>query len=124
MGLDNIKKAVRLYIRYEQIKQKTEEESFNGVFSNRYVDILIDVMKANEGLLLFFIAPVRMLLCKKEQGGKEINSKAWKWCFEKDFRLTTSELEDRIEKLKQYSKILHQFDDMDKALNKIAKEII
>lgn len=53
----------------------------------------------------------------------EINTKALKWCFEKDFRLTASELERRINRIKQYSKIIHNFSKIDTELNKIANII-
>lgn len=123
LGLDNIKEAVRLFKRYEQIKQKTEAESFNSIFSDKFVDRLITVMNTDERMLLLHIAPVRRVLCKEEQGGGEINTKALKWCFEKDFRLTASELERRINRIKQYSEIIHNFSMIDKELNRIAKII-
>ena len=123
LKLDNIKEAVRLFKRYQQIKQKKEEESFNNVFSDKFVDSLITVMNTDERMLLLHIAPIQRALCKEEQGGGEINSKALKWCFEKDFRLTVSELERRIDRIKQYSKIINDFCKIDKELNKIEKII-
>ena len=123
LKLDNIKEAVRLFKRYEQIKQKTEAESFNNVFSDKFVDRLITVMNTDERMLLLYIAPIRRILCKEEQGGGVINNEAWKRCFEKDFRLTASELERRINRIKQYSKIINDFCKIDKELNKIEKII-
>lgn len=122
LGLDNIRKAVRLYNRYEMLNIKTKEESFNEVFSSAFVDFLVNIMNTEEGLLILSIAPVRMQLCKNETWGREINSKAWKWCYEKDFRLTVSELEYKIENLKRYSKIMQSFGNISKQLNKLQKE--
>lgn len=85
MGLKNIRKAVRRYNRYVDIKIKAEEESFSNMFSEKFVDTLISVMNTDEGILSLYTAPIRVQLCRPEQGGREIDSKAWKWCYDKDF---------------------------------------
>lgn len=124
LRLDNIRKAVNLYKRYEHIKQKTKEESFNNIFSTQYVNWLINIMNADENLLILLIAPLRTVLCKIEQGGKEIDSSTYKHYLKKDFRLTATDLEKRIEEInKCYSSIVHKFIMTDSALRKIEKNL-
>lgn len=121
LGLKNIREAVRRYNRYAEIKIKTEEESFNNVFSEKFVDTLISVMNTEEGILSLYTAPIRAQLCRPEQGGREIDNKAWKWCYAKDFRLSITELEEEIKRIKKYSPIFNEFCYISKELNRIEK---
>lgn len=121
LGLKNIREAVRRYNRYADIKIKTEEESFNNMFSEKFVDTLISVMNTEEGILSLHTAPIRAQLCKPEQGGREIDNKAWKWCYAKDFRLSITELEEEIKRLKKYSSIFKDFCNISKELHQIEK---
>lgn len=57
----------------------------------------------------FHLAPVRTQLCLKEEGGHEINSKAWEWCFNKDFRFSLSQLKDEIQLIKNYETIYKNY---------------
>lgn len=121
LGLKNIREAVRRYNRYADIKIKTEEESFNNMFSEKFVDTLITVMNTEEGILPLYTAPIRAQLCRPEEGGREMDSKAWKWCYDKDFRLSIVELEEEIERIKKYSTIFREFCYISKELKRIEK---
>ncbi len=47
--------------------------------------------------MLFMIAPVRAQLCSEKENGRIMDSKSWRWCYDKDFRLTLDELDQKIE---------------------------
>lgn len=123
LGLDNIRKAISIFKKYKNMPLISEEESFNSVFSESFTNMLIEVIKYNEPLLCLYITPVRAQLCTKEQGGREINNKAWKWCFEKDFRYSISRLKKEIESIKKYDSIFRQFESISRELKKIEKQL-
>ncbi len=122
LGLDNIRKVIRVFNRYKNIKLISEEESFNALFSEKFVNYLLKAMKY-ENILCVYIAPIRLQLCKQEQGGRTINNKTWKWCYEKDYRFSLSELEHRIQNIKKLDPIFSQFNDISKQLNLIKKSM-
>ena len=124
LWMDNIKEAAQLYKRYSEFKRLDEEECFNSVFSPDFVNLLINVMEMNEGLLVFWAAPVRAQLCKEEEGGRNINNKAWKWCYGRDFRETLSEIQNKINDIKQLDKIMKDFHSISRQLAEIEKEIL
>ncbi|MEG0107801.1 MAG: hypothetical protein RR705_02985 [Lachnospiraceae bacterium] len=123
LGMDNIRKAVRRFNQYKDIKTISEEECFNAVFSEAYICTLINVMKNNETILCMYMTPIRSQLCKKAEGGRTINNKTWNWCYKQDFRLSLDEIEDKIQCLQGYKKICVHFEHISKELNKILKSI-
>lgn len=126
LGMDNIREAMQIYGQYRDISgltEITEEKSFNEVYSEKYIIVLTDVMKKNEGILRLFLAPVRAQLCFEEEGGREINSKAWKWCFNKDFRFSLSQLKDEIQLMKNYEMIYKNYTVISKKIKKIEEQI-
>lgn len=119
LGMDNIRTAIRLFKRYKSFIKVPEEKSFNEIFSDDYVYMLLGVMKYNEPLLCLYIAPIRGQLC----GSRTINNKTWKWCYKKDYRLSLSELESKIQTMQKYDEIFSQFERISKNLNTIIKKI-
>lgn len=103
---ENASNKIHLYTHLSQYIKYSEEESFNKVFSESYVETLLNIMNTEEGLLPFMIAPVRTQLCYKKEGGRRMDSKSWRWCYNKDFRLTLDELDQKIERVVEPCKTL------------------
>lgn len=119
LGMQNIRDAIQLYNASSKEKTISEEESFNAVFSEGCIKWLLNIMQEHEGYLPLCIAPLRIQLCEKNQGGRTINNKTWKWCFEKDYRLSIDELKKEIECKMYFSKISNQFCLISKQLKKV-----
>jgi len=124
LGMDNIREAIELFDRCKKLTLESKEESFDRVFSEAYVNLLVNVMEKEEKLLSLWIAPIRSQLSEKERGGSEKDNLAWKWCFEKDYRLSISELETEIQYMKEYDKIFKQFQYASKKLDEIELSIL
>lgn len=123
LGIDNIKKTSKLFEKCKELSVVPEEESFNNVFSEKYINMLIDVMNNNEALLCLYIAPIRAQLCDSEQGERDRDSTTWTWCYQKDMRISLSELKSHILKEKAYDEILCRFETMSIELDKHLKQI-
>lgn len=125
LGMDNIREAIAIFNANEEIIQISEEKSFNEVFSQEFVEWLMGFMydKNNNVPLCVYIAPVRAQLCKDEEQGRDINNKSYKWCYNKDFRLTISKLEKEINNKKKYGKIFKPFEFFSGKLNNILKSV-
>ena len=126
LKLDNIKGALRLYKRYKNLLVSPEEICFNNVFSEKYVNMLVDVMNFDETLLCLYIAPIRAQLGDSERGDRDRDSTTWTWCYHKDMRMSLSELISKIQCKKTYDEILCEFDTMsielDNQFKRISKE--
>lgn len=88
--------SYKYYLPYMEI---SEEDSFNEVFSDSYIKILLNIMETNEGLLRLWLAPVRMQLSSHKDKGRGMDNKALRWCFNRDFRLSKDNLDETTQNI-------------------------
>lgn len=97
---------------------QSEETSFNEIFSDAYIELLLDYMKSEEGILPLIICPIRSMLSYSEKYEREIDSRTWRWCFNKQFTLTMRELVMENKMLCQNcQKIVNSFQKTERILN-------
>lgn len=96
----------------------SEEISFNEIFSDAYIELLLSYMNTEEGILPLLICPIRGMLSYAEKYEREIDSQTWRWCFNKQFTQTMRELVMENKMLCQNcQKIVNSFQQTERILN-------
>lgn len=125
LGMENIRNAIKIFYANLTPQDFSEEESFNAIFSERFIKYIAYNRKYREPILYMCIAPVNMRLFDSEIAAKSLNNDSWKWCFEKDYRRNLRDLKKEIHTIQKYDAIFSDFmkisNKLDLLINNIEK---
>lgn len=123
LGLENIRETVTIYEQYKDLQLVKEEESFENIFSNAYIEQLLNVMENNEVLLSLYITPILSQLYDGQNGGRNKDSSSWSWCFEKNYRKNLIYYKNNIMQIKKFDKMFTDFKKISNRLDEIMSKI-